>query len=516
MALLNFQTRKKIQALAQRWHDRVLWLSAIAVFIWGCSGALHPIMAKLGPSPAKTLPPPTLIDTQAIKFLPQVLEQFAGKSVERVRWISTPVGLAIQISETGNPSRHYFLAKDGSALPYYMDEIYAAALARHFTGNVKNGVREITLLTGFSEDYPWVNRLLPVYRIQFANAQNTTAYIHTETSSLAALSNDRKEQIQTLFSKLHTLNFLDEQPWLRIPIALLFVGALGFSAMSGLQMIFSIKRKPPTASRWWHRQLGIICCVPLLCFSLSGIHHLLQMSSTAGLRGKTSINSVSLPADFSAETFANTINHAFAALPANQWRDISLVQNDTQLLLRLAEMPNATQHSTSAMSASGGEHAHHDSGREQRFNGIPQEGVISYIDLSGQHVHWQDEQQARHIAHSALQISDENIAAVKPLTHFSATYDFRNKRLPVWEMRLKDTEAKIAYIDTSSNRVIEALGNSDIYEVWNFSMLHKWNFLVFPIGRPARDALVLVAIALSVLLTAAGIIVRFRKKTAAK
>jgi hypothetical protein len=175
------------------------------------------------------------------------------------------------------------------------------------------------------------------------------------------------------------------------------------------------------------------------------------------------------------------------------------------------QKPAATK-PTDTKPAAMNEHAQHDAGREQRFKGMPQEGVISYIDLlSGKPSNWLDEQQARLIAQKALALKDNDIISSKILTHFSATYDFRNKRLPVWELQLKNHPAKLAYIDTGSNRVIEVLGGSEIAEVWNFSILHKWNFLVFPIGREARDALVLATIALCVLLTATGIVLRLKK-----
>lgn len=512
MPLLNFQTRKKLQAIAHRWHYRLLWLSAIAVFVWGCSGALHPVMGKIGPSPATMLPPPVVIDHMATMRLPTILQQLGNTAIERIRWVKLQQGLAIQISEDKQLQRRYFLAGDGSELPYYSDEVYAASLARHFTGKINDGVRDITLITAFSDEYPWVNRQLPVYRVAFADRQNTTAFIHTGTSTLAALSNDRKETIQTLFGKLHTLNFLDDYEWLRIPVALLFVGALGFSALTGLQMILLIKRKPQQTSRWWHRKLAVICCVPLLCFSISGIHHLLQMSGGSLLRGQSSISPVRLPEGFSADAAM----HALHTLPSTRWRDISLVQNDAQLLLRLAEMPAAasTPPNSAKKPAAMDEHAHHDGGREQRFKGMPQEGAIRYIDLlSGKPANWLDEQQARRIARQTMNIADSDIASIKRLTHFSATYDFRNKRLPVWELQLTNQPAKLAYIDTAGNRVIEVLGASEIAEVWNFSLLHKWNFLVFPIGREARDALVLAVIALCVLLTATGMVLRLAKRS---
>jgi hypothetical protein len=475
-------------------------------------------MGKIGPSAVTMLPPPTVITHNALMGLPKTLQQLGNTNIERIRWVNLPEGLAIQVSEEKKLQRRYFLASDGRELPNYSDETYAASLARHFTGKIKEGVREITLVNEFSDSYPWVNRQLPVYRVAFADKQNTTAYIHTETSTLASLSNDRKEIIQTVFGKLHTLNFLDDYNWLRIPVALLFVGALGFSALTGLQMILLIKRQPQATSRWWHRKLAVICCLPLLCFSISGIHHLLQMSSGTLLRGQPSISPVTLNENISADA----VLHSLHSLPQKNWRDISLVQNNSQLLLRLAEMPANTpqqqnQKTAEKKPAAMDEHAQHDNGnqqsdREQRFKGMPQEGVISYIDLlSGKPVNWLDEQQARLIAQKALAINDNEIISSKILTHFSVTYDFRNKRLPVWELQLKNHPAKLAYIDTGSNRVIEVLGGSEIAEIWNFSILHKWNFLIFPIGREARDMLVLATIALCVLLTATGIVVRLKK-----
>jgi hypothetical protein len=46
--------------------------------------------------------------------------------------------------------------------------------------------------------------------------------------------------------------------------------------------------------------------------------------------------------------------------------------------------------------------------------------------------------------------------------------------------------------------------------------LHKWNLLAVAIGRPARDALVLAIIALCLILTLAGVVLRLKPAVAVK
>ena len=92
--------------------------------------------------------------------------------------------------------------------------------------------------TGFDADYPWVNRLLPVWKLHFAGDDGLTAYVHTETSSLAAVNNTTKNRLQTVFRALHTWEWVPQgMDWLRVVVIGLMVGSLlALAANIGVEM----------------------------------------------------------------------------------------------------------------------------------------------------------------------------------------------------------------------------------------------------------------------------------------
>ena len=66
----------------------------------------------------------------------------------------------------------------------------AKRLAIWYTGLAKQQIVSTELITEFSDDYPSVNRLLPVWRVSFDNGLR--AYVDPSQSRLATLSNDQK------------------------------------------------------------------------------------------------------------------------------------------------------------------------------------------------------------------------------------------------------------------------------------------------------------------------------------
>ena len=121
----------------------------------------------------------------------------------------------LQVTETPQTPRRYFRLDDGAELKG-QDARQAEFIARHYLKE-RRAVAEIVHQTQFDADYPWVNRLLPVWRVRFAGDDRLTAYVHTETSSLAAVNNTTKTRLQSVFRALHTWEWVPPgMDWLRV------------------------------------------------------------------------------------------------------------------------------------------------------------------------------------------------------------------------------------------------------------------------------------------------------------
>ncbi|MCP5972731.1 hypothetical protein NL361_28230, partial [Klebsiella pneumoniae] len=84
-------------------------------------------------------------------------------------------------------------------------------------GQPDTRVQSVILVDRFSADYPAVNRLLPVWKVEFDRADGLSAWIYTETGAAAAISNHWKSGVQRWFQWLHTWSFLSRQAeWARV------------------------------------------------------------------------------------------------------------------------------------------------------------------------------------------------------------------------------------------------------------------------------------------------------------
>jgi hypothetical protein len=165
-----------------------------------------------------------------------------------------------------------------------------------------------------------------------------------------------------------------------------------------------------------------------------------------------------------------------------------------------------------AMPAMGGEHDHH-AVRQQRYEGIPREAGGLYWDASSgvRLTDVDDSHVARVFATHLTGIDDRMITGVSVVTRFGPGYDFRNKRLPVWQVDTGTAAGDRLFVDLSSGVLVDRNTASSRLEGLSFSFLHKWNFLAWPLGRENRDLLIMAILAGTLIL--AGLGWRLRRRT---
>ncbi|CAM5223992.1 hypothetical protein [Alishewanella longhuensis] len=70
------------------------------------------------------------------------------------------------------------------------------------------------------------------------------------------------------------------------------------------------------------------------------------------------------------------------------------------------------------------------------------------------------------------------------ISRLAQIYDFRNKRLPVWQL---DYASGRVFVDTLTGQLIEQQHSSSKWERYSFSFIHKWGILQPLLGRDGRD-----------------------------
>lgn len=324
---------------------------------------------------------------------------------------------------------------------------------------------------------------MPVYKVQLGEL---TAYIHTESQSLASLSNSYKDSLQLVFRTLHSWNWLNAVPELRLAVMSLLLVSVLVLVFTGSYLLWSLPSKIKRRGlRLWHYLLAWVLFIPLACYAITGFYHLLHNSQKDQLIG-LELPPPSLLPDFSTATV--------------QWPD--LAQNTAVRQLTLVQGPEQTWYWRVATT----EELRTE--RELRFQGQAAEQQVIYLPLQPEK--------------SKQKLDDSNYAAflaglyapnwqadtLQQVRHFDMNYDFRNKRLPVWQ--LQTAEGDLLFVDTSTGQRVEQLRQSDQLERASFSLLHKWNLLMPLTGRFYRDLFVELLMLLIMGLAATGFVMRYK------
>ena len=480
-------------------HRALALFGFAAMLLWGASGLLHPGLTTFVVQQAVFAPPQRALNlNQALPFQ-QLLKQTGIEQAQSVRLAVGESANLLQVTESQFAPRRYFDLNTGLELPNH-DPVYAAFLARHYLNVPYAEIAKVERIDTFSNDYPSVNRLLPVYRVQFDRPDGLNAYVYTETASLAAVSDNTKHRVQTAFQWLHTWSWMPkaaETP--RVLLIAMLVGVLFMMACSGLAMLVLIRRKVRAAgAKGWHRIAGYVLVVPVLMFSFSGVYHVVQHGwpeeqSKLAMRPAIQLQNL----DFA-------IHSSWAEITRDlQVTGLSLVANQNgELLYRLA-LPNPKNGLPDNAQAI----------RTARFDGVQPTGPAVYLNAKTG-ILWQDGD--REMAHQLAQLHTglprEAVQQVSLVTRFGGDYDFRNKRLPVWKFEYGAPLNASVFVDTATGVLADITLNSAKPEIWSFSMLHKWSFLG-GLGRNVQNIVMCVVVVLAMVMMA-GFGLRSRRSVA--
>ena len=468
-------------------HSLLAILGGIGLLLWGGSGLLHPIMTTWGPQQAVFFPPSHPVDLVGVRLIHQTLADAGIAEAAAIRIVPGETESLLQVTEDPNAPRRYFRLHDGVELPNH-DEAQAVFLARHYMRE-EAPVRSVEWIDDFTPSYPWVNRLLPVYKVTFERPDDLSIYIYTETNAAAGVDNTFKAALQTGFRWFHTWSwFPAEADWARVVLMALFIGSLMALALTGVAMIVLIRRKARAPGlRGWHRIAGYAAALPLLMFTSSGLFHLVQYAATPPTKTLT----LSTPISLAGASFP--IHEQWADLSAGlDISTVSIVEDaNGRLLYRLGLA--ARRH--------GGPETPSEI-RNARFDGIERTGPALYIDAAtGAPFEDGDREIALQLGERFTGVSRDAIRNAELVTRFGPQYDFRNKRLPVWRLDYGAPVNATIFVDTTSGVLADRTPDHAKAEQWSFSYLHKWNFL-FPLGRETQTLVVSVAVVFSLVFMA--------------
>lgn len=428
-----------------------------AVMIWGGSGLLHPLMTWTNPRAVTFMPPPVSAGQMPeADFIRQAVTRFAPQGFSGLRLVEG--GVQLTLPDAGE---RLYIGRDGR-LRADADREYAIKVARHYTGLEQAQVVESTLITSFSNQYTYINRYLPVWKVTFDDPRGISVYVDTATDRLGAITDRRKVILQTLFQVLHTGQWLDAVEPVRLVLIGGLVGLVLSVSIAGLYMLVRL-RGPRRGLRRVHRLMAYAGLLPLLMFPVSGLFHLMVQSPLVYPQGAEA------PVLFTPDDLA--------FWPARAADDMRLVPPGWWRVQR---------------------------GDEVRYTRLSDGKSVAG-----------DEAFVR-----ALRGIEDQAVAVTLVTGFTDEYGFAYKRLPVWRVAAGDDvlfiEARTGVVAAHVNPVKKAEG-------WVFSRLHKWQFLdplsaqisgTGPFKTAFRDGVMVLFVSLALVLAVLGFFIR--RKGAAK
>ncbi|UXY15372.1 PepSY domain-containing protein [Chitiniphilus purpureus] len=456
---------RSVPAWLIRWHRLLAWPALAAILLWGATGVMHPVMSALSPVPAH---PP------AAQPLPAGLRPVAPplpRTLTALRLTLLEGRPAWRVH--GDGVVRWFDAYSGIELAG-ADAREAERLARAFTGDAASPVARIAQVTAFGPDYLPMNKLLPVWRVDFARDDGLTAFVDTDGGRLATLTDDSKRVLSTVFSAVHRWSWAGEGTFKRMGIGLLvgaaFVTLCGGLALYVLRWRAGTLRASQPAGRRLHRALGLLAVSAGLALTGSGLIHL-------WLARPNPPTPVVQPLPGAAP---------LAAVPQGVEALIAVAIDGAPVWL--------------AATAAGGSHAEHAHHHHQHAapGGLPR-----YFDGAA----WLPETAARRHAAQLARAAGAPaapVARVTLVTRFGGEYGFFQKRLPVYRIDFAAPGRPAWYVEPATGAFSTRVEETDRLEGYLFSWLHKWHWLD-GLGKTPRDAILVAFVLVNMLAALVGI-----------
>lgn len=472
------ELRKKIY----KWHRLIGIVTVVPVIFWTLSGLMHPFMAHwFKPKIAREVLMPQPIPPNGVTLSPeQVLEKNRIEAVKQMRFVQMEGKVYYQV-KTPNQQLLYFDAQTGAELPNG-DRRYAEYLARYFTDDQQATVKSVQFITEFTDEYKYINRLLPVWKISFDRPDGIDVYVETASSRMGTFNTYSRKIFLRVFDTFHNWSFVEAigNNTVRVAVMIIFLGIIIASALSGL-LIYGLfwkqfRSEPAPRNRKgllrrYHRQIGIATAFVTLTFAGSGAYHVSRK-----LKPNLLPQMVVQP-DIRSSELAAQAN--FLPVDRGNLINFSLAKIGEQIYYRLvlAGKENGPAQVRYISAATGTD--------------LPDADIILAKELVKKFVQMED-MAAAGKAVSCCETDSESPQAqatlldTETLTNFTKEYGFIFKRLPVVKLTYDTPQKTTYYVETATGHLAAKIENADRAEGISFAIFHKF-FLMDWAGKTIRD-----------------------------
>jgi hypothetical protein len=477
-----------------KWHKFIGLITVIPVIFWTLSGFMHPFLSHwFKPTIPREFMIPSVIDKSQLKVsLHQVLVNHDIDDFKKLRLVHFNDSTFYQIKQS-NDELSYYNTFSGKILSEG-DKKYAEWMARFFLGDSISPIHSIEQVKEFSQQYKYINRLLPVWKVTFHRPDAMDVYVETASSRLGTFNPTYRKAFLWIFDNFHNWNFLNaiSSNSIRIIVMITLLSIVLISSLSGIIIYGFLWKKfqKPNADdkvgllRKYHRQVGIAVAFVSFTFAFSGAYHATQKWEPDVLPY------------LSYEPIIKTseVSHSFLNFPIEWDRlvNISLVKPRNGLFYQAFYLPK--MNIQSAMSC----HAPSSPKEEKTFGSkMKSEPEVIYYKIENTNI-WKngDVKYAQFIAEFLTEkfklLNQENptkarlIETAKLYKFESREYGFAFKRLPVIKLAFETPQKTSVFIETATSRIAAKIENADRLEGYSFAIFHKFLLMDWA-GKNVRD-----------------------------
>lgn len=508
-----------------QWHRTLSLIIAIPVVLWAASGFMHPIMTTIRPRVATQFLQPVVIDSAKIKVsLIEALQKNNMTVFHNFRLVAIEKNWFYQVQPTANDLPVYLSTQTGKKLPNG-DQLYAQYIAKLFlegqpktfevssksfpdtigkaalvSDNQKTStvdaesahdccdaatncvllnekgdrVTGVNLVTSFDDEYKFVNRLLPVYRVDFGRADGIRIYVATTSDRFGFAVDNKRAIFDKIFSFFHTWSWMDRLGNIKYFIMALLLTLAFSTTLMGIYIFFFTSTKKANgnkvvSARRNHRWVSVLISLFTLMFTFSGAFHALDK-----LNVDDRYDYYTQQAILSSTAVFDL--HSLQAVVKQPITNISAVQMNSELYWQVYTKSEPIKGNVTTQPRK-------DLMKDKQV--VPPNGkYIKASDFSllkdGEKVY------AQYLASQFSKHTTKDIIATEAITKFADEYGFVNKRLPVWKVSYAGNYNERYYVETSSGRLSVRVNDRDLLEGYSFAMLHKHHFMDFA-SKEVRD-----------------------------
>ena len=237
--------QKRKMAAARKWHRRLGIFALLFYFMFGISAFYHVVYKFTGDDS------PTWASSQSV-----VVSSLTTPLHHAVTDINTPVNELSLAVVDGIPLYRFAVAKRSSQPVYFdastgqkstiSDASFATALALEFSGYSAHDIDKVEPIFKFRNDYGFIFKRLPVWRVQFKNQEYWHYTVDTADAHMAMRMKPASLAETLSFINLHKLHFLDglgksTRDWVSVIAAL----SIALISIFGLLIVVRKRKSSP-------------------------------------------------------------------------------------------------------------------------------------------------------------------------------------------------------------------------------------------------------------------------------